>query len=146
MTTPPGANIARRLRPSDADHLVRWCSLQKTRAPTVDQAASFLAADEHCLFMAFERDAAVGMLYGYVLDRIDGQRMGLIYELEVLDRHRRRGHGQRLLRAALEVFESEAVLAVWLTTGRDNEPARQLYRSAEAHEIDDVVYQWPFGR
>lgn len=146
MTTPPGDSIVRRLGPSDADHLVRWCSQHKTRAPTVDQAVSFLAAEEHCLLMAFERDAPVGMLYGFVLDRIDGQRMALIYELEVVDRHRRRGHGQRLLRAALEVFESEAVLAVWLTTGRDNEPARQLYRSAKAQEIDDVLYQWSFGR
>jgi ribosomal protein S18 acetylase RimI-like enzyme len=138
----PGENPVRRLGARDADLLVRWCSEHKARAPTVAEATSFLAADGHCLLMAFEQHAPVGMLYGYVLARIDGRRMGLIYELEVLDGYRRRGHARGLLGAALDIFHDEGVVAVWLSTGRDNEPARQLYRSTEAQEIDDLIYQW----
>lgn len=89
-------------------------------------------------------DAALLVLYGYVLDRTDGQRMALIYELEVLARLRRRGRGRQLLRTALQRLKDDRVVAVWLTTGRDNEPARQLYRGTAAEEIDDLLYRWTF--
>jgi ribosomal protein S18 acetylase RimI-like enzyme len=142
VTSPSG--MVRRLGASDAELLVAWCSEHKNHAPSVHEATSFLAADGHCFLMAFDAEAPVGVACGYVLDRIDGRRMGIIYELEVVDRHRRRGYGRQLLEAALDALQGGGVLSVWLTTGRENEPARQLYRNAAAQEIDDLLYQWTF--
>lgn len=103
---------------------------------------SFLTQAGHFVLMAFEHDQPVGMLYGYLLDRIDGRRMGLIYDLEVVEAHRRRGHGRRLLQSALDLSRVEGALTVWLTTGRDNDAGRVLYHEAGAEEIDDVLFQW----
>ena len=142
MTESLPDGVVRRLGVGDVDLVVRWCSQHKARVPTREAAASFLMPRAHAVLMAFEHDQPVGMLYGYALDRIDGRRMGLIYDLEVVEQHRRRGHGRRLLQSALQLFDRDGALAVWLTTGRDNDLGRMLYQNAGAEEIDDVLYQW----
>lgn len=68
--------------------------------------------------------------------------MGLIYELEVAEHSRRRGTGRSLVQEALRLMTEAGAIAVWLTTGRANTPARELYRSMDAEEIDDILYQW----
>ena len=136
----------RRLVSGDSELLRTWCAEHKALTPTIEEADAFLAQENHVVLMAFEDDPVqpVGLLYGYLLDRIDGRRMGVIYDLEVLERSRRRGHGRALLQAALDALQERRAIAVWLTTGRDNEPALELYRAAGGDEIDDVLIQWAF--
>ena len=70
----------------------------------------------------------VGWAYGYVLDRPDGERMMLLYEMEVLNGWRRKGIGRRLVGAFRDRAVSTGCQSMWLITDDDNVNAQMLYQ------------------
>lgn len=93
-------------------------------------AALRLAEDErNRIVIAVEGEHLVGYLVAYLLDRLDGRSMALIYDLFVDESHRGHGLGSQLLSTLLRDARSAGVCKTWVFTATDNLPARRLYES-----------------
>lgn len=127
---PSGETRIRRLGPGD-EHVIR--------ALAEDEAQTALLADDRTVFVAaFDGEAPVGFAFGYVLPRRHGRpRMFFVYELDVDERHRRRGIGRRLMEELLFGQEEAFVL-----TDAGNEAAMALYASLGGTRVDSVM--WDF--
>ncbi len=83
--------------------------------------------------MAAHDGHPVGFALAYTLDRVDGnRRMALLYEIEVVEGHRRRGAGRAMIEALKSVCVAENVFKMWTQTSPSNEAAAALYRSTGA--------------
>ena len=91
-------------------------------------AAAFLAGDGNVAYAATESDEPIGWAFGYVLDRPDGDRMMLLYEMEVLAAWRRQGIGRRLVGAFRDHAIDAGCHSMCLITDDDNVNAQMLYQ------------------
>jgi ribosomal protein S18 acetylase RimI-like enzyme len=94
------------------------------------------------MVVAYEGEDVAGMAYGHVLPRPDGAPpKALLYSIDVLEEHRRKGVGAALVRA----FREAAPGPLWVVTNASNEAAMRLYAATggvRPHE-DDVVFVYP---
>ncbi len=97
-----------------------------------DLAERFLATPAYRIFVALDGDLVVGMATGFTHFHPDKDEEFFVNELGVDDAYRRRGIGERLLRAILGEARAMGCEAAWLGTERDNEPALALYRKVMA--------------
>ena len=112
--------------------------------PGDDGAAAEFLADPACfLFVAEEAGERVGRLYGYELARPDGRRAMLLYDVEVDETARRRGHGRALVEALLAEATARGHFEMWVLTEPDNEAALGLYESTgAARDPDAAMLTW----
>jgi ribosomal protein S18 acetylase RimI-like enzyme len=111
-------------------------------------AAGFLARPTNRVFLAHVEDQAAAFALCYDLDRLDGARMRLIYEVGTSPQFRRRGVGRALLKAVETDARSRGISKMWVPTSRSNEAAVALYESSGgmAEIEDEVSYTWRFAR
>lgn len=110
-----------------------------------DGALDKFLADPDCyLILAAVSGQVVGSLYGYRLctpHRVAPQF--LLYEIDVLESHRRKGIG----RALMDAFSAEAQAASaeeeWVVTNSSNEAAMALYQRSGYKRVnpDDVMLE-----
>ena len=106
-------------------------------------AGEFLADPSCFLFEAEDHGAVVGRLYGYELVRPDGRRAMLLYDVEVDERARRRGHGRALVEALLAAARSRGHFEMWVLTEPDNDAALALYeRTGARRDADAAMLTW----
>ena len=88
--------------------------------------------------------AAAGYLLGYLVRRIDGARMLIVYDVSVAAESRRRGVGRAMIDEALALARQEGASKTWVITEADNDAATALYRAtgAQHSDTDDVVMWW----
>jgi len=142
----------RRLREGDEDAAVRVVEEVKFRMDeivgrSVDPAymRGFLADDRHYLVAAYVEDEPVGMLLGYRLSRLDGRPpMMFVWELGVVEHHRRRGIGRALVEEAKRLGNEDGCRSMLIPTETSNEAAMALYRSAggEQEGTDGTEFWW----
>jgi len=94
-------------------------------------AMSKVLADERAYLLgAYVDDRPVGMAYGYCLPRLDGPRpMMFLYEVGVLEQHRRKGIGRALLEEMKRLAQARDCRKMFVPTSAANEPALALYRA-----------------
>ena len=115
--------------------------------PSDPVARRFLERDDVVVFAALDGERPVGFAYGYVLERIDGDRSVFLYELWVDETRRRRGLGRRLAEAMREVAVDARAVKMWVQTDEANEPAKRTYASAGAARAGtDLTFLWRFSR
>jgi ribosomal protein S18 acetylase RimI-like enzyme len=110
--------------------------------PSMRGVASFLADAKGFAFAAEEGGAAVGFAYGHLLDRPDGRRAVLLYEVEVAPGHRRRGVATALVAAVLQHGALSDAFEVWVLADPQNAAARRLYETAAARHAPQIMYTW----
>lgn len=98
--------------------------------------AEVLDNKDFVLLVAKRGSRTIGYIHAQILDRIDGERMMLIYDLEVHEAERRRGAGTALLEECLDIAAAQGVSRTWLITEPENEPARAFYTTTGGT-------QWP---
>ncbi len=132
MTSGSQTVVIRRLGPGDE------AVVERLAAPELPQTA--LLADDRAVFVAaFEGAEPVGFAFGYQLPRRRREPTGFfVYEVEVDERHRRRGIGRRLL---LELLAGRG--PAFVLTDEDNEAANALYASVGGTPRRGVV-EWNF--
>jgi len=108
----------------------------------VKELAASLRDPSFVLFLAYSEGSGVGYLHAELLSRLDGERMLLIYDVEVDKRHRRRGVARELMRTALRFAEDSGVARSWLLTEPDNLAARGLYDSLGGDEFPAIGFGW----
>lgn len=103
----------------------------------------FLDSDDGVAYAATDGDTPVAWAYGYILNRPDGHRMMLLYEMEVSPTYRRRGIGRRLVSAFRDRAIEEGCRTMWLITDDDNVSAQMLYQLEGATaEGTRLQYAW----
>lgn len=95
-----------------------------------DADLSYLASPSTLAFVALTNNEITGWCWGYRLPRPDGSAMLYLHQLEVLESHRGQGIGRQLLTTFMTTGKSSGATKMFLTTGADNTPARNLYDSA----------------
>ncbi|RPI21831.1 MAG: GNAT family N-acetyltransferase, partial [Actinobacteria bacterium] len=88
--------------------------------PTMREVTGFLGDAHGFAFAAEEGGAAVGFAYGHLLDRPDGRRAVLLYEVEVDPAHRRRGIATALVAAVLQHGALSDAFEVWVLADPEN--------------------------
>lgn len=110
-----------------------------------EDARTFAALDHTMAFVAGEAETVTGYCWGYYLQRPDISAMAYVHELEVAERHRRRGIGRGLMLAFLGAAQQRGATKVFLTTGSGNVAARSLYDTIGgriADQGDTTNYWW----
>lgn len=128
----------------DALRAVKWRHVPELADPSLDAVARWLANRANVFCMATEHGHPVGFCVGHILDRVDGRSMVLVYEIEVLPSHRRRGAGRGLLVEMQRLAQEARALKAWVVTTAANQAARGLYRSLGWTEREEMpaLFVW----
>ena len=105
-------------------------------------ARAFLNAPGSVAYAATHSNNPIGWAYGYVLERPDGGRMMLLYEIEVVADWRRKGVGRRLVGAFRDHAVEAGCQSMWLVTD-DDISAQMLYQLEGANtEGTRLQFAW----
>ena len=100
-----------------------------------------LQRDESVILLAVQDGAAVGFTQLYpMFSSVRTARIWILNDLYVAEQARRSGAARGLLDAAARFAREEGAARLMLETGRDNAPARALYRAAGWSEDDSQWY------
>jgi len=142
----------RRLRDGDEDAAVRVLVDLKFRMDEVVGVSvdpgymrNFLADDRHYFVVAYVGEEPAGYVFGYRLSRFDGgPPVMFIYEVAVVEHHRRRGLGRALIEEVKRLAQEDGCRKMLVPTNRSNEAAMALYRSAGGEEgaADATAFWW----
>ena len=110
-------------------------------------AGAFLADPDIVALSALDDGRPVGWAWGHRLRRPDGRWMLLLYEIDVVAEHRRRGVGTALVERMKQIGEDDDCVEMWLVTEADNEAALALYAATAGSWEDgpDRVVAWELG-
>jgi ribosomal protein S18 acetylase RimI-like enzyme len=127
--------------------LVRLVEAVGERAIVAEEAEQFLVDPAVVAIGGYCDGKPAGYLIGYLVTRLDGARMLIVYDLAVATAARRRGVGRRMIGAALGVARRAGAAKAWVVTDDANASALALYRSTGAVDSgdDDRVLWWKLG-
>ena len=132
-----------RMRPGDEKRLAAAALAQYDCAASADWLAALLNDPAVLCVAAYETESPVGLAYGYMLPRIKRDELEfLLYEIDVSEKHRRRGHGQAMVSALLDWACENGADESWVLTDDGNPPALATYASAggNRHLVDQVMF------
>jgi aminoglycoside 3-N-acetyltransferase I len=112
------------------------------RRPVAEAAISSFLNDPVCyLILAVEDGRVLGSLNGYSLRQPDRHRTQfLLYEIDVLQEHRRRGVGTALVNAFTDEARAAGAFEVWVVSNESTSAALAMYRKCGyRRENDDDV-------
>jgi ribosomal protein S18 acetylase RimI-like enzyme len=95
-------------------------------------------------WVAHRGESPAGYVIAYLLDRLDGRRMCLIYDVEVAPSHRRSGVGTALVEEVLRHAAAAGAFKTFVITNESNSAARGLYESLGGTTEPDgaVLFGW----
>lgn len=98
-----------------------------------------------CLFEVID-GKVVGLVWGYVLERMDCEPMMYVHSVDVVEEYRRRGIAKRLVGKFIEIANQRGYRNTFLITDKDNISGNKLYQSLGGEqEIDKVLYIFKEG-
>lgn len=110
-----------------------------TAQPDDSYLRDLLARPDFIEVAAFDGDAVVGALSGYVLPKFEQARSEIyIYDLAVAETHRRRGIAESLVAALNPIAREAGVWVIYVQADYGDEPAIALYTKLGARE--DVMH------
>jgi ribosomal protein S18 acetylase RimI-like enzyme len=126
----------RRLGRGDEEIVERLATREPRTALLDDPNAIFL--------VVFDDEAPLGFVLAHELPRRHGDPTQLlVYEVDVDERHQRRGIGKALLAELASIAREREIVEGWVLTDGDNEAAMALYRSAGGI-LPQEVTMWEF--
>lgn len=119
------------------------------RGPALDYLRGFLQNPDNVLIVATDEGVPIGFVLAYVVDRVDrDHRMMLFYEVEVAERHRRRGVARAMVELLKSLCAQRNVCKMWVYTNRSNAAAVGLYEStggAPDRSGDEISFRYDWG-
>jgi aminoglycoside 3-N-acetyltransferase I len=106
-----------------------------------------LLADVRTLMLvAFDGERPVGFVLAHELPRRHGDRSKLfVYEVDVIESHRRCGIGSALLGRLAELARERGIRVGFVLTDEDNGAANALYRRVGGTSEADVIWMFSYG-
>jgi len=105
-----------------------------------------LADPRSLLLVAFEGGWPVGFVVAHELPRRWRDRSKLfVYEVDVVDSHRRRGIGTALLARLAELARERGIRIGFVLTDEDNVAANALYHGAGGTSSKDVTWEFRYS-
>jgi GNAT superfamily N-acetyltransferase len=108
----------------------------------------FLANPLNYLLVAVDGERVIGYLFAYELLRPDReQSMMILYDITVLEEHRKRGAGTALVERLKYLCTNKHILKMFVPTSRSNTAAVRLYQKTGAiisTDTDAVTLTWHF--
>ena len=139
MRRMPGISI-RRLVPSDEGVVRELATYDGPGDPE-----GLLADPRTLMLVAFDGERPVGFVLAHELPRRHGDRAKLfVYEVDVVETHRRRGIAAGLLDRLAELARERGTPTGFVLSAPDNGPANALYRSVGG-ATDSVTVEWTFS-
>lgn len=106
----------------------------------------FLLNPNNITLMEVVDEKVVGLVWGYVLERMDTEPMMFIYSVDVLEEYRKRGIAKRLVGAFIEEANQRGFRNSFLITEKENVPANKLYKSLDGDILEErVLYMFKDG-
>lgn len=100
-------------------------------AATQNSISGFLSQPQNLVLLAWAEGKPVGWIRAFELPEIEAiGSMMLLFEIDVLESHRRQGVARALVEELKRVAKDRGCREVWVVTEDDNEPARRLYESS----------------
>lgn len=104
---------------------------------------AFLDSPNTTALVAQAGGEIVGWVHGAVMQRVDGDTMALLYEIDVAEGRRRSGFGRELVDAFLGAVRDRGCSRVWVITDVDNDAAIALYEASGAvRSTDQALFTW----
>lgn len=114
--------------------------------PNMDESyySDFVEDKNVISFVCVHNDEVIGLVYGYLLKRINSKPMLYIHSVDVIKKYQGKGVGTLMMHKILELKDKEEVVKAFLITNRSNEKAMHLYRKVggDIPFSDDVVYEY----
>jgi ribosomal protein S18 acetylase RimI-like enzyme len=132
------------LKPGDEAVLIEAARLFNDSDVSHERATSLLAEPTFFLVAALTDSGEImGRIYGYVLHRF-AQTDLLLYEVDVLEEHQRKGVGKAMLEFVKALSIERCYGEMWVLTEGDNVPARSLYEAAGGIEENSPTIMYAF--
>jgi aminoglycoside 3-N-acetyltransferase I len=105
-----------------------------------------LADPDAIVLAAFDGDEPVGFVLAHDLPRRHGEvRHLFVYEVDVVESHRRRGIARALLERLGELARERGIRRAFVLTEPDNEAANGLYGSLDGTRSEVVMWDFGYG-
>lgn len=142
---PRNSSSVQRLAAKDLSRVSEILSLFSESA----DSETFLESSDNIFLAAEIGGEPAGFLIGYILPRWDGKPpMLFLYSIDVLEKHRRRGIGRKLVCNFLEIGTRAGCGKGFVVTNQSNVPAMKLYEAAGGQRMnaDDVLFEFLASR
>ena len=97
----------------------------------VDRVKVFLAEKQNIALVAKLDDTPIGLIYGYVLTRIDAKNpQFFMYSVDIFPDYQNKGYGAQFLRYAIDWARDNGFSETFVLTHKDNPPACRAYEKA----------------
>ncbi len=117
------------LQPGDEALLIEATRLLGEAEVSPARAASLLADPSYVMVVALSGGEVMGRIYGYILRRPESDDL-LLYEVDVLERHRRKGAARAMVDFFYDLCRQRGYGEMWVLTEESNAIARALYSSS----------------
>ena len=134
-----------RLGEQDLERAADNCTLFWQMSASQENLRQFLRDNRNILIVAEANDQPVGQALGYILQGWDARAPKLfLYSVDVVESHRRRGVGRRLIESFREVGRQSGCEEMFVFTNVANQPAMRFYESlgGTRSNPDDVMFEW----
>lgn len=106
-----------------------------------EKLETFLSKPHNIAYIAVVEEDVVGLVWGYILDRMDDNSMLYIHSVDVREDYQNRKIGSRLIETILKKAKELNVRNTFLITDKNNTYANQLYaKYTQEIETDKVLY------
>lgn len=102
-----------------------------------ENAKKFIENKNNLALMEVIDKKVVGLVWGYILERLDTDPMMFIYSVDVIKEYRRKGIAKKLVKYFVDYANEEGFRNSFLITDKDNIPANMLYKSLNGQEHSD---------
>ena len=132
------------LKPGEEQLHIEAIRLLNDAVMSPERSAALLREATYVFVVALsDSDEIMGRIYGHVLHRF-AQADLLLYEVDVLDAHQRKGVGKAMLEFMKALMKERGYAEMWVLTEGDNKPARALYESAGGIEEGSPTIMYVF--
>ena len=137
--------MIKQLNLSNMEYAAQFLTLRELNVKE-DKLINFLSDKKNLCYMKIIDDVVVGMIWGYILDRMDEEPMIFVYSVDVLPEFRRKGYAKEIMNEFIKLAKEQSFRNVFLLTDQDNQAGNHLYRSINGEELrDKVLYMYKRG-
>jgi len=101
--------------------------------------------DRSYFFIAYLNNLPIGYALAYKFPSLNfNGYLSYLYDIEVLESHRKKGIGRELITNVLASLKSDGVTEVWLGTATNNIPVQTLFQSTGAEKSEEVFHDYTY--